>query len=924
MRTQREFRRIFRLSRAERDIDDEIAFHLDSRIRDLMLRGMTSDAARALALREFGNVDGARLELAEGARRRLRRLGARERLVGFVQDVRYTARGLIAARGLALGVIVLFALGVGANAAVFSVANELFLRSPSGVGTPSSVVRLYLSDRGPATRMSLQTNGTAGGIPSVRSNFFYPSFSAIAGALTPLASTAAYIYPDSASAQVGAERFTIFASYVTPNYLSLLGVPLAVGRSFNPHDDPVKADASIAVISYALWQSRFAGDPDVLGRSMAVTNKNYTIVGVAASGFSGIDLDRADVWLPLADFPWMPLRVPWYSNWRGQLNTRIIARPRTGVAASTLASVATTATRRGEIENLGPLGDSTSVILTGPLLESLGPASASSVQSAITTRLIGVALILFIVSCANVANLLLLRGERRRREVALRLALGISRRRLVMQLLLESMMLSFAAAAVAVIVGAWAGTLLRRALMPSVHWATSAVDGRVALVCTLLACSAGLGTAVAPAIRTLHTNLADVLKSSVGAGGTRSRLRTALMVAQAALSVVLLVGAGLFLRSLDAVRSTDLGYDLARVAFGQIAFRDPSGRYIDFLSHRHDEELSRGLSDVATRLRNTSNIEDAALATAAPMGGYAPTEIFFSDRRPTPRLANRAAALFSVTPNYASATGLRLVRGRWLRDDDRVGSAAVVVINEATARAFWPDRDPIGQCLVFMDPAASCSTVVGIIRDAHLADYLEPPVVEAFVAMAQQTGRFLRQPNTVIVRARAGRLPQAVADLRGALARTFPNAEPPYVRTMEDAREPELRPWRLGAELFGLFGCLALIVATLGVYSAIAYAVSQRTRELGVRIALGAPRGRIVASVARLGALPLLVGISCGIGLSLALSKFVASMLYGTTIGDPLTLVTVCLVLFAAGVVGMLAPLHRAIHVDPVRALRLE
>jgi putative ABC transport system permease protein len=838
----------------------------------------------------------------------------------MLYDLRRTCRSLAAVFGLTISVIILVALGVGATTAVFSVANELFLRPPAHVADPSAVRRLYLRTTRPIDRSV-----------AVRPSFSYPAFAAIATALGSRAAVTAYMPPDSAAARIGDVRVQVLASYVTPNFFATLGTPLERGRSFDAHADPTDASQPTAVISYDFWQSQFGGDIGVLGKAIDVTNQRYTIIGIAARGFSGVDLNRADIWMPAATYPWQILKQPWYASWRGQHELIVLTRSARETGAATVASIATTAYRRGQLSNGDPLADTAATVLAGPLLASLAPTITLSPPTAIILRLIGAAVILLIVSCANVANLLLLRAERRRKEIALRLALGISRGRLFTQLLTESVVLASAGAVAAIFVAAWGGTLLRTAIMPTVEWATSALDARVAAVAIATAFVTGIIAGLVPGMRALDLDLVDSLKSAAGSGTHRSRLRTTLVVVQGAFSVVLLVGAGLFVRSLRAVESIDLGYDISRIVYGDDWFRNPTSRALDY-SRRFDEQRLQGFRAVAATLRNTANVEDVALATRAPMAGSATGPLFFRDGRQVPQLGRRPSALIAVTPNFMRVTGIRLVRGRWLLDDDRLGSQPVIVINEAAARVYWPDHSALGECLILPDTVASafrqlqagCATVVGVARDSHVEDIIEAPVAEVFVPMAQQTSRSFRQPSVVIARARAGRTTQASSDLRLALTRAFPNADPPDVETMEEAHDAELRPWRLGAQLFALLGIVALIVATFGMYSAMAYVVSQRTRELGVRIALGAQPRRIVADVVASGARPLAAGLTIGLGVAIAFGSLVETMLYATTPRDPLTLVAVSLLLFASGVAGMLAPTYRALHVDPMTALRAE
>jgi predicted permease len=807
-------------------------------------------------------------------------------------------------------VVALLALGVGANAATLAVADQLFFRQPEGVVNPRSLHRLYL-----------RTNQTVGRVTAIKPQVSYLAFKTIADAVGDRASMTAYTHPDSIDSRIGAVRGFVRVSYALPSYLPLVGARLARGRTFTEAEGTFGAAERVAVISHALWESRFAGDAGAIGQRIEIAGERYTIIGVAEAGFSGIDLDRADLWLPLATMPYSAAG-DWYRYWRQNTNVRILMRAAPGTSDETLATVATTAYRRGSAQYDRGSRDTTGVVLAGPLLESLGPSVTRAAEQAITPRLIAVAVMLLIVACANVANLLLLRALRRRREIALRVALGIPRERLFRQVMFEGLMLSLVAALVAVGVGGWGASLLRSTIMPSVHWAASAWSPRLALLAIPIALVAGLAAGIAPAISAFDGDVTNALKSGGRDGVTRaSRARVGLIVLQGALSVVLLVGAGLFIRSFDAVRSIDVGYSLDDVSYAWIQFRDPVTHVVDIFGENHAEEMTDGLRRAAARLERSPNVRSVALSQALPMAAYGMTRVFTSDRQSIPDFNNRNPVVLEVSPSYFDVTGVQLVRGRFFTDADATRSGEVIVINETAARSIFPGRDAIGQCLMISRPLI-CATIIGITRDVHVGDFLEPRTLQFFQPLDALNRHY--HPGTLIVRGRAGRGAAAMADLRREVQRALPGAEPPYIQSAWGAREPELRPWRVGAVLFGVFGALALLVATIGVYSVIAFSVNQRMHEMGVRIALGAKGQHIARMVGVQAVWPIVLGVLIGVTLSQVMGRAVEGMLFGVTVWDPFTLGSVAGVLVMTGAIGAMGPAWRATTVPPVEALRAE
>ncbi|MEP6493559.1 MAG: ADOP family duplicated permease [bacterium] len=900
----------------EHDVDDELQFHLEQRVQQFMNAGASREEALVRARTQFGDTALVRSELIDIGERighHHDRAGAWDALR---QDVGFALRSLRRSPDFSAAIVATLALGIGANAAMFSLADRLFLRAPVGVADPASLRRLYV-----------HSNWSIGNVWEIRSVLGYPAFATIDSALASRAQLAAFTKSDSMSMVDRGIESTVRGSYATSKYFSVLGVHAAIGRFYSANEDAMGAGALVAVISDALWHSRFGRDSAVLGRAVVVARQRYTIVGVAPRGFTGSDLDATDIWLPLGSFPrGMIGSRPWFESWRSGSFLHVLTRVAPGTPGTSdawISTVSTTVYRLGEKAGVSNRPDTNATIIPGPLLESLGPTLTPAPEVAIAERLVGVTIVVLLIACANVANLLLARALSRRREIAVRLALGISRRRLVVQLLTESTLLSIVAGVAAVVVAAWAGRALRVMVMPQTHFAGAVVSTRVALFTGAIALITGIAAGLAPAVQASRPDLTNALKTGAGEGGGRGiRLRSSLVVAQVALSVVLLVGAGLFVRSLSRVQAIDLGYDASRLIFATVDFIDPDPRAPT--NDSHHTELSAGLVAAAERVRRLPGVEQTALASAPPLAGYAMVGLHFRDGTVPPRLDDRDPAVIWVSPSYFAATGVRLTRGRLLTDAD-IGGTPVMVVNETTARTYWPAADAIGQCIVFFAATSPCTTVVGITKDSHLDDVLEKPVAVMLLPLVRPAGTASPlNASYLIVRADPKQLTRVMGETRRELRRIFPQAELPFVASTMSRIEPQLRPWRLGASLFSAFGVLALLVAAIGVYSVIAYSVGQRAHEMSVRAALGADSTQIVRLVVGYGVRVIGVGVVLGLFAAIALGRLIASMLYGTSTHDPVVMLSVALILLIVALVASAAPAWRAMTADPAVALRAE
>jgi putative ABC transport system permease protein len=897
------WRRAFRIWRrpSEQEVDAELDFHFDERVEELIARGILPDVARARALEEFGDVATVRAGLVAIDERIATGRSRAGRWEWVAQDLRYVLRSLRRSPGFVGAVGLTLALGLGANAAVFSLLDRLFTRPPAGVQAPAQIRRLYV--------LNSPQPGMASMADRLTPVLNYAEFRATRGQLPTSIRMAGYDVGNVALAKVP-DAPQANASYVLGDYFALLGLRPAAGRFFDADELEPDTPAPLAVISFRVWKSRFGSRQDINGQTIDLDGKHYTIVGVAPGNFSGIDNDAVDFWLPMnmLDAPG-PHGLPWYKEeWDYPIHGLVAAPTRQAIA--TVEQIATTAFRYASQHADSGANAVTFALLARPRMTH-GPANAAV---AITTRLAGVSLILLLIACANVTNLLLVRGFRRRREIAVRLALGVSRRRLIRMLLLESAVLAGIGAVLAIVVAWWGGGVLRHLLMPSVRWAGGPVDSRIVLFTMALALVAALAAGILPAFQASRPDVAESLKTGgAGSGRSRSRWRSGLVIAQAALSVVLLAGAGLFVRSLRSIDTEGTGYDVDRLIFASVTWDHDAG------DHRADVEA--GFVNLLDRVRRLPAVQLVAVAAMPPMRGRVFAAIFLPDRDSIPRPRDNIANY--VSPEFFAAAGMHVVEGRGILASDAIGAAAIVVVNQTLARTFWPGQEAVGKCIIVGKRTSPCRPVVGVVADVHADQVVEDPSPMYYFPIAQ-AGAFPFSPGALVIRARPGQTAAAVTAIQNELRRGYGDWSIPHVRSMVDDLAPQLRPWRLGAALFSATGLLALLIAIVGIYSTISYTFSQRTHEIGVRMALGARTGSIARLVVGDGISIVAIGILIGLLLSIAAGRLVASMLYRTSPHDPQVLAVAGLVLLAAAGVACALPAWRALRVDPATALRAE
>jgi predicted permease len=876
-----------------RDIDEELRFHFDTRIAELVGQGLKPEDARARAVAEFGDLDAVRSDLRTIDERLAAQKKRADVFDGLRQDFTYAARSLWNTPAVSLTIILTLALGLGVNAAMFSLLDAILFRPPAGVTEPADVRRLW----------SLRTfrSGT-----EYWSGYDYSTYAAVRHTLEADAEAALYEWPRKLPLGRGEEPPTITVSPASASYFPVLGARPALGRVYAPDEDRVDAAVPVVVISDRLWNREFNGDRNVVGQVLVISGKQYTVIGVMPAGFSGIELDATDAWVPLAADPRFSSKTQ--ATWSTNPNIngfQILLRLRPGTHETQLEQRATLALRQ---PGIGYAQDTTTVAQFGSIIRARGPGKVSPAVQ-VAERASMVALLVLVIAFANVVNLLAARAVRRRREIAVRLALGSSTGRLMRLLVSESVQLSLLAAVAALAAAWWGGALLRSLLMPEVTWADDPLHWRVLLLGVGAAVLTGVGAGLVPALQSRNPDITKALKTGAREGGARrSRLRVFLVATQAALSVVLLTGAALFIQSLNNVKALDIGFDVDRLAFvGVEKGSDPA----------RQAEVSNRLLAMEERLRTVPGVERVAYTSLRPKWGISFTSFYAEGTDPA---VKHSSFYTAVSSGYFDATGTRLLRGRPLASGAGARSERAVLVNKTMADSLWPGQDPLGKCLRFETLDAPCYTVIGVTQTTLLINLKEKPEPHVYAPIENppQKGWGV---GDVVLRMHPDRLTSGLAQVRDLLRAEFPGAKV-TTNTMAATMEPEYRPWQLGATLFTLFGVLAALVAAIGVYSSVSYAVSQRTHEFGVRLALGATWNRIVREVVGDGVRTVAIGAAAGLLMALAGGRIIASLLYGVSPSNAFAMISAAAVLLGVGTVACLSPAWRAGRSDPVSALR--
>jgi predicted permease len=881
-------------ARYDREMDEEMRFHLELRAAELAHAGMSDADAQDAARRRFGNPT----TLQEH----------RRMAVGFPsletlgQDLRDVLRAVRNAPGFSAMVVATLGVAIGANAAMFGIIDRLMLRGPAHVVDADRVVRLY------ATETAERTASTG----SVVGFVTYDHLRRNARRFVDLA-----VYARTeATAGTGQAASRITLGRASWNFFPLLGVRPVLGRFFTAEEERPPRGQNVIVLDEGYWRRAFGGDRGILGRPMIIDGVTYAIIGVAPRGFTGAELEPRDGWVPISLPYWGP-GADWPTTWSASW-LQIVGRLEPGASFAEAGTDATGAYQRAYD---GPPDNSmrTATLSVGPL--RFTRAGTESVVARVSRWLVAVATIVLLIACANVANLFLARATRRRREVAVRLALGISRGRLIRLLVGESVVLGLLGGIAGLAVAYAGGKFVRGVLLPNVAWTDAPVDLRVLAVTALTAFAVGLVVGLAPALQGTRLELTSALKSGIREGGAgRSRVRALLTVTQAALSVVLLVAAGLFVVSLRRVNGLHLGIEPDKVI--TVSFDWPSIASLPADAQTRERTRRNLVYEEAARgVRALPGVAHAGVVVGAPFQSAASIDhLRVPGRDSIPRLGGEDPTIRAVSDDYFAAAGTRVLWGRVFTASDIAARERVVVVNETMARVVWPKGDAIGACLL-MD-SLPCARIIGVVEDTRKFALKEDPAMQYYIplGMERELGFGGRQ---MFVRP-AGDVAGLRQQLRSELMRVDPTISFVTVGLLQDSLDPLIRPWRLGATMFGIFGALALLVAAIGLYSVIAYLVAQRAHELGVRIALGAQVNDVVALVMRHGLGLALVGVLIGSALALTGAWWIQPLLFDTSPRDPAIFALVAVVLLAVALVASVVPAWRASRVDPIEALRTD
>jgi predicted permease len=875
----------------EAALDDELRAYLDLLITEYERRGYTPNDARRAALIETGGLT----QVKESTRD----AWAGDALASAQRELRYSWRSLRRSPGFLVTVVLIIALGIGANATIFGIIDDLLLRPPSHVTHPDRIALLSMAM--PGDRLGQQ-------------NFNFPVYRALRAGwdgAEQVALTANEPLELPVGRGAAAENLRGFP--VSASYFPLLGVEPERGRFFSPDEDAEPNGAAVVVISDGLWSRHFARVPDVLGKTLDIGDQRFTVIGVAPPEFTGTELGRVDLWLPItAGMRFLFDLEDWRTN-ASATYAHLFVRVRPGVSLGRAA--------KGAERVLGGVyPDEWFVRGRSALLTSLRRSRSINLgtDSALLALLAAMAVVVFLTAIANVASLLLARALRRRREIAVRLAIGAARGQLVRLVLIESLVLSALGGAGALLLTYWSSGAIRTLLFGDVPWTSALLDSRIVLFAAGAMLVTALLAGLLPALESTRAELTSALKAGAReGGGQRARVRTTLIVVQVALSTMLLVAAGLFGRSLQNIYALPLGVDPDRVLYGTMS--------LTALSKTADEV------DVITRaalhrVRALPGVGHAAVALTIPFGPTYGPNVRVPGRDSLP--PGDGPFLNLVGRDYFASVGARVVQGRDFTDaDDTPAAERVAIVNATMARRVWPGTVALGKCVIVGAATGPCARIVGVVDDIRRQGMLEDPTFFVYLplAQAQPVPASWRRTLYLVMRPTADPV-RMIEPVRRAMQSAAPSL--PYATVQRIADMPQvvaqLRQWRLGTALFGSFGILAVVLAAVGLFGLISYNVASRVHEIGVRIALGARGFAVVGLVVRQALAVDAVGVGVGLVAALVGQQLIASLLYGVSPRDPLVIAVVSGTMLLVGLAASVVPVVQALSIGALEALRAD
>ncbi len=810
----------------------------------------------------------------------------------LTKDLRYGLRSLLKHPGFTCIAVLTLALGIGANTAIFSLVNAVLLRA--------------LPFREPDRLVMVWEDASFAGFPR---NTPAPANYADWKAQNQVFEDMATFDHRSFNLTGDGEPEKIQAYGVTANFFGLLGIRPVLGRTILPEEDQPQAN-KVVMLSYRLWQRRYGGEQSVIGRELLLSGEKYTVVGVMPAGFQFME-SYIGLWVPIA-FTSETL------GQRGGHYLTVFARMKPGVTLAQANADIQTIQQRIAHDHPNEAGRLGAYVM--PLRDQL----AGDVRRPLLVLLVAVGFVL-LIACANIANLLLSRAASRSREMAVRAALGASRVRIVRQLLVESLLLATAGAVCGLLFATWSFAFLKRLIPDGLVLSTNLnLDLQVLGFTFLLAFVTAVMFGLVPAFQASKIDLNEALKQGGGRTGLSAggnRLRSAMVVTEVALALVLLIGAGLLIQTFIKLRDQYSGLQPENVLTMRTVL--PRSKY--------PEQLQRAAfyQQVLERVRSLPGVVSAGYATSIPLEWKGGTSGFFPEGRSVEQAKAEGLSYDAnhrqVSADYLKTMGISLLRGRSFNDSDDERAMPAAIINETMARQYWPGDDAIGKRFKLGDPQDDIPwrTIIGVAADVRQMGVDEPVKAEMYIPYAQIKDQQWFAPRDLVIRTTVDPL-SIVAAVRGEIHQVDPAQPISNIRTMDEVLGEETASRRLGMTLLTIFAALALLLATLGIYGVLAYFVVQHTQEIGVRIALGAQRHDILALVLRKGMTLTLLGVAIGLGGAFALTRLMASLLYGIGTTDPLTYASIALLLTGVALAACYLPARRAAKVDPMVALTYE
>ena len=875
-------RTLFRRGRVERDLDRELHFHLEQQIAENLAVGMSAEEARYAARRSIGGAEQIKEECRD-----MRRVSLVDDLR---RDIRYAARVLEKSPGFTAAAVLTLAMSIGANTAIFSVVDAVLLQ-PLPFRSPGRLAMVW--EESSFLGFPQDTPAPANFVDWKKRNHVFEDMAAMKGDLMSL------------TGDGPAEEMEV--KEATANLFPLLGMRPVTGRTFLPEEEQEGA-AKVVLLSQGLWVRRYNASPEIVGKSIRMNGESYAVVGVLPGGFDFPD--RVDVWIPLA-----LSRQDWQQ--RGSHFLEVVARLRDGVtlerARADMAAIAK------QLEREHPETNERIGAAVVPLPDQF----VGGLRRGLVVLLAAVGGVL-LIACANLANLLLARSNSRQREMALRMALGAGRKRIVRQVLTESVLLSLVGGASGVVLAAWTLQFLTKLIpLPLTSTTTVHLNGSVLIFATALAACAGILFGVVPALQISTVTVAETLKQGgrTSVTGYGSRIRNSLVVAQVSVSVILLTGTGLMLQTLWHLLR-DTGFRADHVLCLRTSLSGSTRSKYRELKDRV-EFYQRVLAGVTSLPGATA----AGYTTYLPLTNRGGTSGFLIEGRAKPTGGKRNDANHRVvTPDYLRVIGVPLIAGRFLYESDGPDARPVTLINQTMARQYWPGEDPLGKRFKMDDDTTTAPwiSVVGVVGDVRQMGLDVPARAEMYFSYRQPATSFgYFSPRDLAIRVAGDPLSLAPA-VRRVVAAIDPDQPISHMQAMEELLDSEVASRRVEGELLGAFAGIALALAALGIYAVLAYAVSQRAAEIGLRMALGARETDVLWAVMSQGAKVIAAGVAVGLAGAWMLTGLMRSLLYGIGATDPGTFAGAVVIFLLVGSCACYFPARRAARVDPMVALRHE